>query len=54
MGADHGGAGSKGHVVDRKALDRDPFRSDGGYNRLNKVFNGQLEAVLTGINEELW
>jgi type I restriction enzyme R subunit len=41
-------------VVDRAALDREPFAADGGYTRLNKVFNGELEAVLTGINEEMW
>ena len=41
-------------VVDRAALDRDPFAKDGGFARLNRVFGGELEAVLAGINEELW
>jgi type I restriction enzyme R subunit len=41
-------------VVDREALDRDPFAADGGFARLNKVFAGELESVLAGINEELW
>jgi type I restriction enzyme R subunit len=41
-------------VVDRGALDRDPFAADGGFARLNKVFDGELEGVLSGINEELW
>lgn len=41
-------------VVDRAALDEEPFSKDGGFQRLNKVFNGQLEAVLGDINEELW
>ncbi|MDA9544274.1 restriction endonuclease subunit R [Bradyrhizobium sp. CCBAU 45321] len=41
-------------VVDRSAIDREPFSADGGFVRLNKVFGGELEAVLTGINEELW
>jgi type I restriction enzyme, R subunit len=41
-------------VVDRAALDRDPFANDGGFTRLNKVFGGELEAVLANINEELW
>ena len=41
-------------VVDREALDATRFQSDGGFNRLNKVFGGQLEAVLADINEELW
>jgi type I restriction enzyme R subunit len=41
-------------VVDRDALDRDPFAADGGFARLNKVFDGELEGVLSGINEEMW
>jgi len=41
-------------VVDREALDRDPFAADGGFTRLNKVFGGELESVLAGINEEMW
>jgi type I restriction enzyme R subunit len=41
-------------VVDREALDREPFATDGGFARVNKVFDGELETVLTGINEEMW
>ncbi|WP_409560317.1 type I restriction-modification system endonuclease [Hyphomicrobium sp. MC8b] len=41
-------------VVDRAALDAEPFSADGGFSRLNKVFNGELEAVLAGINEAMW
>lgn len=43
-------------VVDREALDTGQFKADGGgFNRLNKkVFDGQLEAVLADVNEELW
>jgi type I restriction enzyme R subunit len=41
-------------VVDRDALDREPFAADGGFSRLNKVFDGELEGVLSGINEEMW
>jgi type I restriction enzyme R subunit len=41
-------------VVDRGAIDRQPFAADGGFTRLNKVFGGELEAVLTKINEEIW
>ena len=41
-------------VVDRDALDREPFAADGGFSRLNKVFDGALEGVLSGINEEMW
>ncbi len=41
-------------VVDREAIDREPFAVDGGFARLNKVFDGALETVLSGINEEMW
>jgi type I restriction enzyme R subunit len=42
------------YVVDRAAIDEEPFKADGGFQRLNKIFGGQLEAVLGDINEELW
>jgi len=41
-------------VVDREALDHEPFQAHGGFKRLNKVFDGQLEGVLSESNEELW
>jgi type I restriction enzyme R subunit len=41
-------------IVDREAIDQEPFQSDGGFNRLNRIFDGQLEAILGDINEELW
>jgi len=41
-------------VVDHSALDQEPFQKDGGFNRLNRIFDGQLEAILGEINEELW
>jgi type I restriction enzyme R subunit len=41
-------------VVDRSAIDRQPFVADGGFARLNKVFDGSLESLLVEINEELW
>jgi len=41
-------------VVDRSALDQPPFDDLGGFNRLNTVFDGKLEALLGDINEELW
>ena len=41
-------------VVDREALDHEPFAKDGGFNRFNKVFNGRVEALLADVNEELW
>ena len=41
-------------VLDRTTLDQTPFDAHGGFQRLDKIFNGQLEAVLADINEELW
>ncbi|MGE0131345.1 MAG: type I restriction-modification system endonuclease [Blastocatellales bacterium] len=44
-------------IVDRDALD-DPnqlFRREGGgFERLNRIFDGQLETVLADFNESLW
>jgi type I restriction enzyme R subunit len=41
-------------IVDRAAIDKEPFIADGGFTRLNKVFGGELETILAGINEEMW
>lgn len=41
-------------VVDRAALDSGEFQAHGGFNRINKVFDGQLETILGEINEALW
>lgn len=41
-------------VVDRQALDDTPFKEHGGFNRLNRQFNGELEKILSQIGEELW
>lgn len=41
-------------VVDRAAIDEEPFRADGGFLRLNKIFGGSLEMLLGDINEEVW
>jgi type I restriction enzyme, R subunit len=41
-------------VVDRQALDDEPFQQHGGFTRLNKQFGGELEGILAKINEELW
>jgi type I restriction enzyme, R subunit len=41
-------------IVDREAIDAEPFRTDGGFNRLNRIFGGELEGVLAEINEEMW
>ena len=44
-------------VVDREALD-DPDlvfqREGGGFNRLDRIFSGELQKVLDTFNESLW
>lgn len=44
-------------IVDREALD-DPNqlfkREGGGFERLNRIFDGKLETVLADFNESLW
>jgi type I restriction enzyme R subunit len=41
-------------VVDREALDEEPFRADGGFRVLDKRFDGKLETLLADIREEVW
>jgi len=41
-------------VVDKEALNSGQFKTEGGFNRLNKVFDGKMEEVLGQIGEELW
>lgn len=41
-------------VLDRDSIDQGNFAAHGGFNRLNKVFNGRLESILHDFNEELW
>ena len=42
------------YIVDREALDEGAFKTQGGFKRINKVFDGKLEAILADINESLW
>jgi type I restriction enzyme R subunit len=41
-------------IVDRDALDHGEFKRQGGFARLNKVFDGKLEQVLGDLSEALW
>jgi type I restriction enzyme R subunit len=41
-------------IVDKTALDRGQFQAQGGFRRLNKIFNGKLEAVLSDLQEQVW
>jgi type I restriction enzyme, R subunit len=42
------------YVVDRTALDEGAFQADGGFKRIDKVFDGKLELILADIQERLW
>lgn len=41
-------------VVDRSAFDSEPFASLGGWPRIDRVFNGELETVVRDLNESIW
>ncbi|PTL38112.1 type I restriction-modification system endonuclease [Alkalicoccus saliphilus] len=37
-----------------KAFDVEPFKTKGGYKQLNKLFNGELDEIVSKINYELY
>lgn len=41
-------------VVDASSLDEDPFKGQGGFRRIDKQFDGKLDALLADIREEVW
>ena len=41
-------------IIDRAAFDAEPFSSLGGWPRIDRVFNGELEQVVRDINENIW
>ena len=41
-------------VVDREALNSGQFAAYGGYNRLNKIFDGKMGKVLQDLHEQVW
>ena len=42
-------------IVDRESLNNGEFRTQGGgFDRLNKLFEGKLEAILVDIGDRLW
>jgi type I restriction enzyme, R subunit len=42
-------------IVDREALNQGEFQTQGGgFDRLNKLFNGQLAEILAEIGDRLW
>ena len=41
-------------LVDRQSLDEGVFKEKGGFDRLNKVFDGKLADLLGQITEHIW
>ena len=41
-------------LVDRDSFDQDQFREHGGFDRLNKVFDGRLADLLGEITDQIW
>ena len=41
-------------IVDREALDRGEFQAQGGFARLNKIFDGKLQELLQELTETIW
>ncbi|WP_158860987.1 type I restriction-modification system endonuclease [Lunatibacter salilacus] len=41
-------------ILRREDLDRDPFDTAGGFDRLNKIFEAQLDEVIAEINKNLY
>jgi len=42
-------------IVDREALDRGQFKTQGGgFARIDKIFEGQLETLLGDLQDALW
>lgn len=42
-------------IVDQEALNQGEFKTQGGgFERLNRLFNGQLEDILAEIGDRLW
>lgn len=41
-------------IIDKESFDQGAFQSEGGYNRINKTLDGQLNQVLSDIYDALW
>lgn len=41
-------------VLDEKFINESPLREQGGFQRANKIFDGQLETLLADMNEAIW
>ncbi len=41
-------------VLQKEDLDKEPFKRDGGFERLNKIFDNQLDSLLSTIHVNLY
>ena len=41
-------------ILTKQDLDLRPFVDEGGFKRLNKIFNNELEELITELNSELY
>ncbi|MFG6685264.1 type I restriction-modification system endonuclease [Mariniflexile sp. HNIBRBA6329] len=41
-------------VLSKEDLDKEPFKEEGGFKRINKIFENQLDAILKTINDNLY
>lgn len=41
-------------VVDRESLDEGQLANEGGYARLNKIFDGKVEEILSELGDAIW
>lgn len=41
-------------VLDEQAINEGPLREQGGFRRLNQLFEGQLNELLADMNEAIW
>lgn len=44
----------KEDLLDRDAFDQEPFKTDGGYVRINKIFENKLDEVLDTLGDYLY
>ena len=42
------------NIIQKEDLDKAPFAESGGYKRLNKIFNNELDDILTTLNDQLY
>ncbi|WP_053956873.1 type I restriction-modification system endonuclease [Inediibacterium massiliense] len=44
----------KEYIIDRESFETGAFKSNGGYDRINKYFGGQLEEIIQSIKQNLY